>query len=339
VHRRLRRRNELTTPLLGFCIPTYRRPDQLVRCVQSIVRSAASYGVPIHVADDSADDTNVAAMAALRADYPLIVHHRNPENLGIDRNILRCVDLCDARHAWIMGEDDRVLPEAVPAVVRALEAGERPFVHVNYSSVDEEVRLVLKERSLELDVDVDMGAEDFLAEDAWSMGFIGACVVEKARWEKLRSETYVGTWFAHVGTIMEYLRGQRVHLIAKPLVLNRCGTPRIFTWKRSTFDVLHGWARMVDLLRNTYPADVCDRASESFRKAHGVGSIPFFAYLRADGALDPGVHDRHVRAGPYSASERGASWCIARMPPHLFRAARWALKGTRRVRNRRLVGP
>ncbi len=326
----------MTTPLLGFCIPTHKRPDQLVRCVRSIVRSAAPFGLPVHVADDSGDETNVAAMAALKAEYPAIHHHRNPRNLGIDRNILRCVDLCHARHAWIMGEDDRVLPQAVPAVLETLAGGERPFVFVNYSSVDEELRLVLDERSLPLARDVDESAEEFLARDAWSMGFIGACVVEKSRWATVRSERYVGTYYAHVGTIMEYLRGHRVRLIAKPLVLNRCGTPRLFTWKSSTFDVLHGWARMIDLLRDTYPADVCDRASRAFREAHGVGSTSFFAYLRADRALDPVIHDRHVRQGSYSARERGASWCIARTPPQLFQAARWVLERARRARNRRL---
>jgi glycosyltransferase involved in cell wall biosynthesis len=93
----------VTTAQLAFCIPTYKRPDQLVACVRSIIQSGARFGVPIHIADDSTDETNVAAIAAVRAEYPHVVHHRNERNLGIDGNILHCVDVCDARYAWIMG--------------------------------------------------------------------------------------------------------------------------------------------------------------------------------------------------------------------------------------------
>jgi glycosyltransferase involved in cell wall biosynthesis len=327
-----------SNPLLGICIPTYRRPDQLRRCVASIIRAAAPHRVPVFIADDSTDDTNVEAIAALRAEYPLVVHHRNPNNLGIDGNILHCVDLCDRRYAWIVGEDDRMTPDAVDTVLPALEHGSPPFVYVNYAVVDEEVALVLRERSLPLHGDVEKPAEAFLASDSWSVGFIGACVVDKQLWREVRSEKYVGTYFAHVGTIMEYMRGRTVRMLAKPVVLNRSGTPRAFTWTGSTFQVLNGWDRMVDQLRLIYPREVCDRASACFRRAHGIGSIKFFGYLRADGVLNPSSYELHVRNGPYPRMNRLAAGWIARTPRAVFRGARWALTAYRTARNRRLSG-
>jgi glycosyltransferase involved in cell wall biosynthesis len=324
-------------PPLGICIPTYRRPAQLLRCVRSVIRTAGAYRVPIHVADDSTDDTNLSVIAEIQREYPL-VHHRNTRNLGIDGNILHSVDLCEARHVWIMGEDDRMTPEAVPTVLQVLAGAERPFVYVNYTSVDEDVSVVLRERSLALDADREEGAEEFFAGHAWSAGFIGACVVEKALWSTVRQEPYLGTWFAHVGVIMEYLRGRKAYLVAKPLVLNRCGSPGAFTWAGSTFDVLGGWARMVDALRPFYPADACDEAVASFTGAHGIGSPAFFGYLRADRALDASIWERYVKAGPYPASSRRMAWWIARTPPAAFRAARWVLTRARRARNRRLEG-
>jgi glycosyltransferase involved in cell wall biosynthesis len=328
----------MNTPILGVCIPTYRRPDQLRRCVDSIVRSSGANVVPIHIADDSVDDTNVSVIAELKARYPHIVHHRNPKNLGIDLNILHCVDLCEARHAWIMGEDDRMVPEAISTVLDTLGRGDHPFVFVNYASVDEAMTLVLRERSLALDADREMSAEEFLASDAWSMGFIGACVVDKNAWRTVRPALYIGTYFAHVGTAMEYLRGRTVYLIARPLVLNRCGTARTFTWTGSTFDVLNGWGRMVNGLRSHYPADVCDRAVEAFRRAHGVGSVRFFCYLRADKALDPEIYERFVRRGSYPAVARLAAWWIARTPAALFETIRSCVWALRRRFNRRITG-
>jgi glycosyltransferase involved in cell wall biosynthesis len=324
--------------LLGICIPTYRRPEQLRRCVESIIRTAAPHRVPIFITDDSTDDTNVETIAALQAQYPLIVHHRNPKNLGIDGNILHSVDVCDARYAWIIGEDDRMVPEAVPTVLEVLTRSAPPFVYVNYTSVDEDLALVLNERSLPLEGDVEIDAAEFLARDAWSMGFIGACVVDRSLWSAVRSAPYVGTWFAHVGTILEAVRGRRLHLVARPLVLNRCGTARAFTWTGSTFDVLHGWERMVSLLDRFYPREAREGAIESFRRAHGIGSVRFFAYLRADRALTRTAHDRFVRNGPYSPAARRASWVISRTPPAVFQAARAVLFAIRRRRNRQLSG-
>ena len=46
---------------LGICIPTYKRPDQLWLCVQSVIAAAAPYDVPICIADDSADGMHEVA--------------------------------------------------------------------------------------------------------------------------------------------------------------------------------------------------------------------------------------------------------------------------------------
>jgi hypothetical protein len=325
-------------PALSVCIPTYRRPDQLRHCVESIVRSAGAHAVPIVVADDSTDDTNVAVLRELQGRYPAIEHHRNATNLGIDRNILHSVDLCRTRYAWILGEDDRMTPEGIPTVLAALATRAPPFLFVNYASIDEDVSMILSERSIALDADTDMDAAAFLARHAWSAGFIGACVVDRELWGTVRPERYVGTWFAHAGVILESVVGRRVHLLARPLVLNRCGSARAFTWTGSTFDVLGGWARMVDLLRTVYPAAACDEGAASFTRAHGIGSAAFFGYLRADRALDAAAWDAHVRTGPYPAASRRMAWWIARTPPVLFQAARWALTRFRRARNRPLEG-
>ncbi len=323
---------------LGICIPTYKRPDQLRRCVESVVGSAGSHSIPIHIADDSGDETNDAVVAELRRRYPRIVHHRNPANLGLDRNILHAVDVCDCRHAWLLGEDDRLTPQAVTRVLEVVSSGERPFVYVNYASVDEDLRLVLRERSLDLAADLEEPADRFLAEHAWSAGFLGACIVARGPWGAVRAERYVGTYYAHLGVILELLRGRQAYLVSEPLVLNRAGTPAAFTWKDSTFDVLHGWARMVDLLRPFYPAESCDRAVATFASAHRLGSPIFFAYLRADGALTPDSWRRYVRGGPYHRAQRAAGWAIAHAPTGVFRAARWGLGALRSFRNRRLAG-
>jgi hypothetical protein len=330
----------VTQDLLGISIPTYKRPDQLYACVLSIIRSIGSRTIPIFISDDSTDDTNLEVIGRLRALYPHIVHDRNPKNLGIDRNILKCVDICTCRYAWMIGEDDRMVPEAVPTVLGVLEAAPRelPFVYVNYASVDETLTLVLHEQSLPLKQDTWRKADAFFRFEAWSMGFIGACVVNKRLWATAQRAPYLDSYFAHVGMILESIKGQEIYMISKPLVLNRCGTARIFTWTHSAFEVMYGWSRMTKALEPIYGAEACENSNDSMDDTHGTGSMLWYGYLRADRAFSLAAYRKHVHKADHPRLHKLGAWVIAVTPPQLFQLVRWCLTHVRRRTCRTITG-
>ena len=325
---------------LGICIPTFKRPDQLRACVQSIIRSGRADNIPVFITDDSTDETNVEVIRELLADYPHIIHDRNPENLGIDRNILKSVDICTCQYAWIMGEDDRMVPEAIPTVLAVIQQAdaEWPFIYANYSSVDETLKLVLNEKSLPLKQDTQKKAEEFFENEAWSIGFIGACIVNHRLWETTHRELYLGTYFAHVGMILEYLKGREFYMIARPLVLNRCGTARIFTWSHTAFEVMYGWSRMTKALEPLYGAEACDNASESMDEAHGTGTMLWYGYLRADHAFSLAAYHKHIRHDHHDRLHKFGAWIIAITPPQIFQSVRWVLTHFRRKTCRNISG-
>ena len=316
--------------MLGICIPTYRRPEQLLRCVKSIIASAGDYNLPIHIVDDAADDTNSRVIAQLQGLYPFIDYEKNDANMGIDRNILKSIDRCRCRYAWPIGEDDRLLPDAVKKVLAAIEKAETPdFIYVNYAAVDEDFKILLKRRSLDLAGDGFVGSRTFLQDQAWSIGFIGACVIRKSLWSRVAREPYLDTYFAHVGIIMAYLAKRRLFRIAAPLILNRCGTARVFSWTESAFEVLGGWQRLMDRLVPLYGPEACEKAKRSFEAAHGLNTLRFIAYLRADRLLDAARFDRYVR---FSGTKRAAARIICQTPPGVFQLTRWLLFALRRRR-------
>jgi glycosyltransferase involved in cell wall biosynthesis len=323
-------------PILGICIPTYKRPDYLFACVQSIIRSAGILTIPIFISDDSTDDTNVATIKQLMASYPYIILSRNPENLGIDRNILKSVDICSCRYAWMLGEDDRLLPGAVSSVLDVLKREDPPFLYVNYKSVDASMKIVLKERSLPLMRADSMESSEFLAGDAWSMGFIGSCVVRTEFWRDIKPDRYIGTYFAHVGRIMEYLKERSLFRIAEPLVLNRCGSPGAFSWTDSTFQVVSGWKRLMKELEPLYGAKVCSESIQSFERAHGLNSLYFLAYLRADSVFNSQVFKCMIRPSRKSIGYKIGAWAITLTPPIFFQGMRFLLDQIRAVRYGRL---
>lgn len=311
--------------LLGISIPTYKRPEQLLATVRSVAAAGGlAHAIPVYIADDSLDDTNTAAYATLAKEYPFLVVRRNGRNLGIDGNILNSVNINECRYAWLLGEDDRMVPDAINHVLPALAQRAPPFLYANYSSVNSDFSRVLKPASLPLTSDVVQSADTFWRQSAWSAGFIGACVVNKAAWAKVDPQRYVGTWFAHVGVIMEAAHGHDIPLLAKPLVRNRCGTTEVFTWTSAMMDVLDGWRRLGALLEPLYGAAACQEAWQSFRRAHGLGTLKFLAYARAGGALTPAVVRAHILPGEESAWFKLWARIVARLPTGCFRALqRW----------------
>lgn len=317
---------------LGVSIPTYKRPEELRKCVASVQASAEAFGVPIYIVDDAADDTNLALFAELEAQYPFVHIIRNEKNLGIDRNIQKAVDVCPCDYVWLLGEDDRMLPEGIKTVLDALEGVEFPFVYVNYRAIDNDISFVIKERSLPLSGNQRMDADTFYRTVSWSMGFIGACVIKKAAWEPVDATPFLDSFFAHVGRIMAAIAGQEVLLIAAPLILNRCGSPEAFSWTGDALKVFTGWEKMTIALEKIYSKQAGEDSLRHFKKAHGIGSLKFLAYLRADGVYTPDMRRQMAQPGSESPGYRCGAWLISVLPCWPWRLARQVLMRLRKWR-------
>lgn len=319
---------------LGICIPTYKRPDQLSACVKSIIAAAAPFEVPIFISDDSADATNKQVLVELSNDYPYIFITTNEKNLGIDKNILQSVNICKCEYAWMIGEDDRLQADGIETIMPLLDkhsGDEWPFFFVNYASVDADIKLYLKEQALEIDEDIIEPTDMFLSQHSWAAGFVGGCIVNTKLWNTINQKRYVGTYFAHVGTILEMLHNSKVYLVARSLVLNRCGEPRLFTWSDSTFNVAGGWKEMMTLLESTYPPQLCQQAIKQFEKAHGLYSFRFLCYARADYAYRLKDYNEFLKPLYHSITYRSIAKLIACTPPQLFKVIRFVITGYRRI--------
>ena len=322
---------------LGICIPTYKRPDQLRLCVRSLIASAAPHNVPIFIADDSADSTNTALIAELQALYPHIVYEKNAVNLGIDGNIIHSVDICDCDYAWLIGEDDRMLPEAVPAALETLGTADLAFVAANYSYVDEDISVILREKRMMLEADRSESSEIFLRQDAWGIGFIGSCIINTRLWRGVQPEKYFGTYFAHVGVILESIAGKTVNLIARPLVLNRVGGAETFTWSGDAYGVFHGWAKMTALLEPIYGKEACDASAASFEHNHGLNTLRFMMAKRADRLYTLEIYRKFIQGSQQRRMHKLAAHLIARLGPQPFRILRNLLFSVRKQQNRRVT--
>ncbi len=331
-----------SNPILGICIPTYKRPNQLKLAVKSIIHAAKDHNISIILADDSTDDTNCEVITELMGDYKFIEWHRNGVNLGIDGNILNAVNLCKCKYAWLLGEDDRIIPGAISRMLKKISEASSPpaFICSNYSYVDEDFTMIIRESLLQIQSDCALEAEQFIQTEAWAIGFIGACVINKSVWETVDQTRYIGTYFAHVGTILESIKHHKVLLLSEPSVYNRVGGASVFTWSGDTYGVYKGWDSMMALLKNTYPDQICTAGAESFRTQTGYGTLRFLSARRADDIYNMKVFRKDVLVNSkLSTRYKMFALFIAILPQYVLQMARKNLNRQRKQRGRAIVDP
>ena len=234
-----------TMSKLSICIPTYKRPEFLKGCLESIINQASEFqNVAIHVFDDSESDINVGVIKAISSKFKNVYHHINPRNLGIDLNIQNCVDAVDSEYVWLIGEDDIFLPEAVKNVIDKISTDQPAFICANYAYLSENQKDIIS-FAFENNIKNKVSSSDFVRFHLWKIGFIGSCIINKEYWNKTIKEPYFGTYFTHVGRVIEVVENYgSVTFINKACVGNRSQGLNTFTWKNDSFGVFLGFENM-----------------------------------------------------------------------------------------------
>jgi glycosyltransferase involved in cell wall biosynthesis len=281
---------------LAICIPTYRRPEMLERCILSAIAAAGSRPISICIADDSVTDANVAVLSRLQKVHPFIRWQRNPKNLGIDRNIQVALAMSESDHAWLIGEDDLFLAGSVARMHELIQHRDEPFIFSNYLYVTEDHQRILGAALVDAP-DGEQPAREFIVESLWSTGFIGGCVLRCDAWETTDGASYDGTYFTHVGRIVDLLAGHPVvHVSSRPAIANRSQGADTFTWKKDSFGVFLGFERMCSAAAQKHPAlsDALAQATRNYRRRFAYFSVKSTFRLRSQGAFDLRQFRAHV---------------------------------------------
>lgn len=111
---------------LSLCIPTYNREKFLTGALSSIagVLEKSSLPIEVCVSDNASTDSTAAVVAEAQKRMP-IKYRRNPENLGVARNILAAVAMAEGEFSWLLGDDDRLLPQALERLAALMKASPR----------------------------------------------------------------------------------------------------------------------------------------------------------------------------------------------------------------------
>lgn len=219
--------------LLSVCIPTWNRCEKLKGRLQELRRK----GVEVCVSDDASADQTPAVVK----DFPDVKYNRNGKNLGMDKNIWRCVGMATGRYIWLLCDDDPVMDGAVERIIEALNENEPDYMLVNISDWDNKPRTKNPPA-----ISTNKELKDFLVKDRLRLpGYVGCNIWRSELFREVMKEIEDDETlgWCQVALLLKGInRIKKASIIPEPAI-NRMSPQEIpFTWyelfKFSTIDRL-----------------------------------------------------------------------------------------------------
>ena len=228
---------------LTIAVPVYSRPEELRQLLSSIAGMSILPG-EVLLCEDRSPERQMLSLIALEWQRVLapkgcmVRYVENDENLGYDGNVRNL--FARATRTWVMllGNDDAVLPDAVPAIQRfiasnhAIRVISRTFVRfsADIGNVVGVTRLSNCDRV-------------YSKENAQSgmiirlCGFVGGLIVNREWACYVATDKYDGTLFYQIYLAATAFCMNGIGYIATPLVGSRVGNPPMFGSATSEKDV------------------------------------------------------------------------------------------------------
>ena len=190
---------------LSICIPTYNRAAFLKELLPSILHQLAELAsgeVELIVSDNASTDGTSEYLRLI--DNARLRWWTNDENIGGDRNFLKCVEEARGEYVWLFGDDD-VLPKDSVARVLDFLRRENPALLI---SVDREVesRLYGDYRSLLKDE-----GDDF----ALAHTLISANIFKRELFDMELAHRKLWVQYAHMFGMMSRMEGRAIGVISR----------------------------------------------------------------------------------------------------------------------------
>lgn len=105
--------------ILTICIPTYNRPKALKDQLQ-VILPQLNNEVKLVVRDNHSSYDLKKVLPELN--YEKFEYVRNDFNIGADANIARCLETCNTKWLWILGDDDLIKNDSVLNILDLLKS-------------------------------------------------------------------------------------------------------------------------------------------------------------------------------------------------------------------------
>jgi glycosyltransferase involved in cell wall biosynthesis len=121
--------------ILTIAIPTYNRTGVLFENIKIISKQIKDWAKIVILDNCSDDEINYLITQESWWTPGLIEVIRNPVNIGGNANILRCIEVCNTKYIWILGDDDYPKKNTIDIIDKYIRYEE--IIWLNFYSPDE----------------------------------------------------------------------------------------------------------------------------------------------------------------------------------------------------------
>lgn len=112
-------------PFISYIIPVYKRADLLEKTLNSVLcQNEVDFAWDIVVVDNEAGAENDTERLVRKLNQPRILYYRNQENIGVDGNYNRCIEIARGQWVAMLHGDDLVMNDHLREMRRLIHAKE-----------------------------------------------------------------------------------------------------------------------------------------------------------------------------------------------------------------------
>lgn len=205
----------MRTIRLSICIPTYNFGEFIGDTLRSII-SQASDKVEIVVVDGASSDNTEQIVHEIKEYFPLLIYHRRDNNMGIDRDLAKAMDLARGEYCWLMSSDDVLKPGAIDRILYEIKFGHDIYL-CNRTECDRNLHPVKDGSWLAREFGDHVFAPSIKAEligyfnASQSLGalfsYISSIIVNRKKWDEIKyDEIFTGSNYAHVFRLFSIIK-------------------------------------------------------------------------------------------------------------------------------------
>jgi FkbM family methyltransferase len=220
-------------PLLSIAIPAYDRPKELkfsLTRLISQIRNKYEEEVELIISDDCSPNDSLAEIRRMADCYKFMTYRRYPKNIGLERNLISCADICRGEFLWILGDDDFIeSDDGLDHIMTLLRNNHYDFYVFNRTRRSFNLSKLLTNNWMNLNVNKSYefnGLRAFCVEHGFIsiIGFISVNIFRREPFQGVDVSKYFGTMYPQLGAMLEAFFDRKTILIGRPLICHRTPT-------------------------------------------------------------------------------------------------------------------
>lgn len=308
--------------LLSICIPTHNRAGHLGKCLDRLLPQAMKADIPIYISDNASTDNTQDIVAAYARKYPNIIYSRSQKNQGAEINFVKVLRMSKTKYAWFFGDDDRLVENAVAAIINVLLMAEYDMVVVNGGKKLKGSRDLVKGRVDDLSAPATYKDRNKLLTDlGWHMTWISCLIYSRKLIANANFEKFIRSRFMQFAVVFDYLAEKKVAVRWEPRPFVYSAATDLPGWAVDAFGIFgREWFDEVMALPKSY----LDQAKKACIMSHGVKAkifgLRYLLILRFLGLYDFSVYKKYNSYFKYLSNlPKFIMWLIAAIPcPRFF---------------------